>query len=59
LNNSYQDFGMPELMDFLFRLEVRSFIFVVQIKKDVYKVEINPRARLSDELMRQLKNVSS
>jgi len=57
LNNTYQDFGMPELMDLLFRLEVRSYIYVVQIKKDVWKIEINPKAHLSDDLMRQIKNI--
>lgn len=56
LNNTYQDFGMPELMDLLFRLEVRSYIYVVQIKKDVWKIEINPKAHLSDDIMRQIKN---
>ena len=53
--NTYEDFSQLDFMDFLFRLEVRGFIFVNPIKKDVLKVEINPRAHLTRELMEDIK----
>ncbi len=56
LTNIYTDFTHNALMDCLFRLEVRGIIFVSLIKKDVYKVEINPRAHLSEDLMEQMRN---
>jgi hypothetical protein len=56
MSNIYTDFTRNDLMDNLFRLEVRGIIFVSLIKKDLYKVEINPRAHLTDDLMEQIKD---
>jgi len=55
LSNMYEDFTRADLMKQLFRLEVRSFIHVVGIKKDVSKVEINKNGQFSEEIRRKLK----
>lgn len=55
LGNKYQDFTKAELDEFLFKLEVRSFIYVIPIKKDVSKIEINPRADFSNEIMEEIR----
>lgn len=55
LGNKYQDFTRSDLDSALFKLEVRSFIFVVSIKKDVSKVEINPRGNFSQEIMVEIR----
>jgi len=55
LSNKYQDFTRTDLDQALFKLEVRSFIFVVSIKKDVSKVEINPRGNFSHQIMAEIR----
>lgn len=55
LSNTYQDFSPSDLMDFLFRLEVRGMINVIQIKRDVLKIEIAPKAPLSADMEEMLK----
>jgi hypothetical protein len=55
LESKYEDMTKEVLMDHLFRLEVRSYIQVVQIKKDVSKVEIARNARLTESLAAQLR----
>ena len=55
LGNKYQDFNKPDLDEFLFKLEVRSYIYVIAIKKDVSKVEINPRGNFSHEIAAEIK----
>ncbi|MHA1617995.1 MAG: hypothetical protein ACTSVZ_01855 [Promethearchaeota archaeon] len=55
LGNKYQDFSKRELDEVLFKLEVRSYIYVIPIKKDVSKVEINPRGNFSHEVAMEIK----
>ena len=55
LTTLYDNFTKEELMDYLFRMEVRSYIQVVQIKKDVSKVELGRNPRLTDELMQKVR----
>jgi hypothetical protein len=57
LSNLYQDFSMMDMMDFLFRLEVRMMINVIQIKRDVLKIEIAPKAPLSKDMDELIKKV--
>ena len=52
----YRDLSYADLMSILFKLEVRSFIHVIPIKKTVYKIEINRNARLSPFIMKKVKN---
>ena len=55
LINKYQDFTKADLDEFLFKLEVRSFIYVIPIKKDVSKIEINPKGNFSNEIFEEIK----
>lgn len=55
LSNMYEDFTKKDLMKHLFKLEVRSFIHVVGIKKDVFKIEINKNGQFSDEIRKKIK----
>ena len=55
LSTLYDNFTKEEMMDILFRMEVRSYIQVVQIKKDVSKVELGRNPRLSDDLMAKVR----
>ena len=55
LSNMYEDFTRVDLMKHLFRLEVRSYIHVVSIKKDVSKVEINKNGQFSDQIRKKIK----
>ena len=55
LSNMYEDFTRADLMKQLFKLEVRSFIFVMGIKKDVSKIELNKNGQFSDELRKRIK----
>ncbi len=55
LSNMYEDFSRTDLMKHLFRLEVRSFIHVVGIKKDVSKVEINKNGQFTEEIRKRIK----
>jgi hypothetical protein len=55
LSNAYQDFTWADLNDMLFRMECRGMIYVVPIKKDVSKVEINNRMHFSDEISEMIK----
>ena len=55
LANKYQDFSKSELMEALFKLEVRSYVHVVPIKKDVSKVEISRMARFSDSIKSEIR----
>ncbi|WP_457557750.1 hypothetical protein [Candidatus Harpocratesius sp.] len=55
LGNKYQDFTKADLDEFLFKLEVRSFIFVIAIKKDVSKVEINSRGNFSQPVLQEIR----
>jgi hypothetical protein len=54
LSNKYQDFTKTDLMEVIFKLEVRGFIHVIKIKKDVSKIEISRNARFSDELKAEI-----
>lgn len=55
LSNQYQDFLRSDLMDALFNLEVRSYIHVTPIKKDVSKIEISRNGNFSDEIKNELR----
>ncbi|MHA1672152.1 MAG: hypothetical protein ACTSYI_00865 [Promethearchaeota archaeon] len=55
LGNKYEDFSKKDLDGFLFKLEVRSYIFVIPIKKEVSKVEINPRGNYSHAIASEIK----
>jgi len=55
LSNKYEDFTRADLMKHLFKLEVRSFIHVVGIKKDVSKIEISKYGQFSDEIRKKIK----
>ena len=55
LSNMYEDFTRADLMKHLFQLEVRSYIHVVSIKKDVSKVEINKNGQFSDQIRKKIK----
>lgn len=54
LANSYEDFSRNDLTDLLFRLEVRGFVYVTPIKKDVAKVEIRRSGKFSNEVLKQI-----
>ena len=54
LANSYEDFSRNDLMDLLYRLEVRGFIYVTPIKKDVAKIEIRRNGKFSNEVLKQI-----
>ncbi len=56
LKLSYNNFSFGDLMDILFKLEVRGFIHVIPIKKTVSKVEISRNARFSPDIRRKIKN---
>ena len=58
LMNKYEDLTKADLTDTLFRLEVRSYIIVIPIKKDVMRVELNPRASFSDDIKKTLKELT-
>ncbi len=45
-----------DLMDELFHLEVRGFVHVIQIKKNVSKIEINRNANLTQEIREKIRN---
>ena len=51
----YKDITRVEMTDVLFRLEVRSFIHVSIIKKDVSKIEISRHGSFSDEIYREIR----
>lgn len=51
----YKDFTRVEMQDVLFRLEVRSFIHVSIIKKDVSKIEISRNGAFSDSIYREIR----
>ncbi len=51
----YKDLTRAEMQDVLFRLEVRSFIHVSIIKKDVSKVEISRHGAFSDSVYREIR----
>ena len=55
LSNKYDDFSRADLMKQLFKLEVRSFIHVVGIKKDVSKIELSKHGQFSDEIRKKMK----
>ncbi|UYP47724.1 hypothetical protein NEF87_004009 [Candidatus Lokiarchaeum ossiferum] len=55
LANKYQDFAKSEMMEALFKLEVRSYVHVIPIKKDVSKVEISRNARFTDEIKNEVR----
>ena len=55
LTNMYEDFTRADLMKHLFNLEVRSFIHVVGIKKDVSKIELSRHGQFSDEVRKKIK----
>ncbi len=55
LSNKYQDFLKYDLNDILFKLEVRSYIHVIPIKKDVNKIELNRYGKFSEELMKKIR----
>ena len=50
----YKDITRTELLDVLFRLEVRSFIYLIEIKKGESKIEISPYARFSNGVRKQV-----
>ena len=54
----YQDFTRESLLDYLFRMEVRGYIFVVPIKKEVSKIEINKQGKFSQTIMKKIKAFS-
>jgi hypothetical protein len=56
LTTVYEDFSKEVMMDYLFRLEVRSIVSVVQIKKDVMKVEIGRKAPLTEDLQAKIRD---
>lgn len=55
LSNMYEDFSRADMMKHLFKLEVRSFIHVVGIKKDISKIELNKHGQFSDEIRKKMK----
>lgn len=55
LANKFQDFAKSEMMEALFKLEVRSYIHVIPIKKDVSKIEISRNARFTDEIKAEVR----
>ncbi|MHA1745059.1 MAG: hypothetical protein ACTSWW_03600 [Promethearchaeota archaeon] len=55
LSLTYKDITRAEMQDVLFRLEVRSFIHVSIIKKDVSKVEISRHGAFSDSVYREIR----
>ena len=55
LSQLYLDFTRTDLMDELFRLEVRGFVYVIPIKKDVMKVEIARTAKFSEFMQDEVK----
>ncbi len=57
LSNKYQDFTRGSLNQLLFKLEVQGMIFVVPIKKEVSKIEINKNAKFSDAIAKKLKTI--
>ena len=50
----YKNLTISELNDKLFRLEVRSYIYLISIKKGVSKVELSKYARFSSEIRREV-----
>jgi Fe2+ or Zn2+ uptake regulation protein len=54
LKLTYKDITRSELQDTLFRLEVRSFIYLIEIKKGEFKIEISPFARFSNGIRKQV-----
>ncbi len=54
LKMTYKNITLAELNDILFRLEVRSFIYLITIKKGVSKVEISRYARFSNEMRKEV-----
>ena len=52
LNN--KDITRTELQDMLFRLEVKSFIYLIEIKKGESKIEISPYARFSNGVRKRV-----
>lgn len=57
LMNKYEDLTKADLTDTLFRLEVRSYIIVIPIKKDVMRIELNPRAAFSEDIKKTIKDL--
>ena len=57
LSNRYQDFTRGSLNQLLFKLEVQGMIFVVPIKKEVSKIEINKNGKFSDNMAKKLKTI--
>ena len=55
LNLIYKDITRNEMQQVLFQLEVRSFIHVSMIKKDVSKVEISRHGAFSDSIYREIR----
>ena len=55
LSLTYKEITRAEMQDILFRLEVRSFIHVSIIKKDVSKVEISRHGAFSDSVYREIR----
>lgn len=55
LSLTYKDITRAEMQDVLFRLEVRSFIHVSIIKKDVSKIEISRHGAFSDSVYREIR----
>ena len=54
LKNEYKSITLSELHDMLFRLEVRSFIHLIDIKRGESKVEINRHAQFSHEYRKKV-----
>lgn len=54
LKLTYKSLTLGELNEVLFRLEVRSFINLINIKKGVSKVEISRFARFSPEIRKEI-----
>ena len=54
LKMTYKNITPTELNDILFRLEVRSYIYLISIKKGVSKVEISKYARFSNEIRKEV-----
>ena len=50
----YKNLTASELNDTLFRLEVRSYIYLINIKKGVSKVELSKYARFSNEVRKEV-----
>ena len=57
LTNTYEEFTKKDLRDALFRMEVRGLIFVVQIKANVSKIEINRKGNFSEEITDQIRKI--